>query len=358
MRAVYPETGNRLMTPDDLYSVLKKIHIGEQFCPDELHEMCRNLFPLIREIEELKKEKQAIILAHSYVRADILYSVADCVGDSYGLSKEAMNSDKSLIVFAAVRFMGETAKILNPEKDVLIPALEPGCSLADSITGKDVKALKEKFPDYTFICYINTTAEVKAECDVCVTSSNVYDIVERHPAQKIYFVPDQLMGENIIKEMSRRGVKKSIKLWKGSCHVHEEYDPATIRHLKIRYPDLKVLVHPECVPAVIDEADFIGSTSQLLTYIRESRAKHYLVYTECGLISRLEAEVPGKNIVGTCQLCRYMKSNSLAEILRVLKHPREEDYIRLDPILIEKAARSIRNMFSYAEIQTKKKIVG
>ena len=196
--------------------------------------------PVIEEIERLKKEKNAVILAHSYVTPDIIYSVADYSGDSYELSKNALEAEGELIVFAAVRFMGETAKILSPHKEVLIPGTDPACSLADSITGEDVRALKAKYPDHAFICYINTTAEVKAECDVSVTSSNVYRIIENHPSDRIFFLPDKLMGQNVIDEMARRGVKKEIRLWDGTCYVHEEFEPGMIDEFRAAHPDIYV----------------------------------------------------------------------------------------------------------------------
>ena len=196
-----------MVTAEKLYEKLKAIHVGNPIC-QFTKENCELLLPAIERIEKLKHEKNAIILAHNYVAPQIFYSVADYTGDSYGLSKKAKESDADVIVFAAVRFMAETAKILNPKKIVLDPNPNGGCSLADGITNTDVINLRQQFPDHTFVCYINTTASVKAECDVCVTSSNVYKIIEKIPNDKIYFLPDKLMGENVIQNLKTKGVKK------------------------------------------------------------------------------------------------------------------------------------------------------
>lgn len=336
------------MTVDELYEKLNRIEFGEM--PEEhLRTICEKYLPLINEIEELKKETDSVILAHTYVKSSILYSVADYVGDSYELSKNAKNASQKRIVFAAVRFMGETAKILSPEKDVLIPGKDPACTLADSITGADVERLRQENPDYAFLCYINTNADVKAACDACVTSSNVYDIVEKFPSDKIYFVPDRLMGQNIKDEMKRRGVEKDIKVWGGSCYVHEEYEPSMVEALKARYDDLTVMVHPECGPSIVEQADFVGSTSQLYNYVKEHKDGHFLMLTECGLISRVEAEMPGRHFVGSCSLCKYMKSNTLEDILRVLKDPRPEDSVQIEPHIQDKALNCINRMFEIAE---------
>lgn len=310
---------------------------------------CEEFVPLINKINEIKKKKNAVILAHSYVNPEIVYGVADFVGDSYGLSKDAKQTDADIIIFTAVKFMAETAKILNPGKEVLVPSKFNGCSLADSITAQDVISLKDQFPDYSFICYINTTAEVKAQCDACVTSANVYDIVEKYPSDKIYFLPDKLMGLNLIEEMKRRGVSKDIKIWKGTCYVHEDYKPEMVTQLQLQYDNLKVLAHPECSPNVIQHSDFTGSTSQLLKYMETSSDNDaYLMLTECGITSRLQVEYPNKNIVGSCTLCKYMRSNTLEDILRVLTDPQEEDRIYLDSNIRERALSCIESMFKYA----------
>src|SRR3989338_2200801 len=210
------------ITPEELYQTLKNIKVGGTVCTYSLKK-CEEFAPLIKKIKEIKEQKNAVILAHSYVSPEIIYGVGDFVGDSYKLAKDAMSTQADIIVFSAVRFMGETAKILNPEKEVLIPGLLDGCTLAESITTFDVRLLRKQFPGHTFVCYINTTADVKAECDVCVTSANVYTVVENIPNDKIYFLPDKLMGQNLIIEMKRRGIPKDIRYFTGTCYVHEEY---------------------------------------------------------------------------------------------------------------------------------------
>ncbi len=221
-------------TAQQLYDTLKKIKVGGSVCHYSLKK-CEELVPLINKINELKEEKNAAILVHSYVSPEIIYGVGDYVGDSYALSKNALATNAETIVFAAVRFMGETAKILNPDKEVLIPGSLDGCTLADSINASQVRNLRKAYPDFTFVCYINTTAEVKAECDVCVTSANVYTIVENIPNDKIYFLPDMLMGRNLVKEMILRKVNKSIRYYNGTCYVHEEYDADQIFKINIGY---------------------------------------------------------------------------------------------------------------------------
>ena len=203
------------ITAAQLHQRLKNIKVGGNVCHYSLKK-CEQLAPLVNEINELKEEQNAVILVHSYVSPEIIYGVGDFVGDSYKLSKDAMSTKADKIVFAAVRFMGETAKILNPHKEVLIPGLLDGCTLADSINASQVRALRKEFPEHTFVCYINTTAEVKAECDVCITSANVYKVVANIPNEKIYFLPDKLMGQNLVKEMQKRGIKKSIEYYHGT----------------------------------------------------------------------------------------------------------------------------------------------
>jgi len=227
--------------------------------------------------------------------------------------------------------------------------MNDGCTLADSIDAPTVRRLKKEFPGYTFVCYINTTADVKAECDVCVTSSNVYDIVEKISNDKIYFLPDKFMGSNLAKEMTKRGVKKDIKFYNGVCYVHEEYSPEDIQRIRLEYPGAKIVSHPECNPEVIKNSDYVGSTSQMLDYMMKTDAREFLMLTECGLSSRLQVEFPDKKLVGTCTMCRYMKSNRLADILRVLTNPLPRDYVKIDPAVRERAKKCIEAMFTYAQ---------
>ena len=338
------------MTVDQLYNQLKKIRFEKSEDREDLRRFCEEKIPLINEIRELKAQKNALILAHTYVPPEIIYGVADHTGDSYGLSKNARDAKEELIIFSAVRFMGETAKILSPGKQVIVPADDGGCSLADSISGSDVEMLKAENPGYTFVCYINTTVDVKAACDVVVTSSNVYDIVENLDTDKIFFVPDRLMGLNLRAEMERRGVKKDIKLWGGTCYVHEEFDPEIIASSRKMFPGLRILAHPECDPKITEEADYVGSTTQMYDYVvDQGNDPSYLVFSECGLASRLEAEKGPFDIVGSCMFCKYMKSNSLENILRALKTPREEEYIHVEESTRIKALAALNRMFAEAE---------
>jgi quinolinate synthase len=336
------------ITAEQLHETLKNIKVGGSVCHYSLKK-CEEMVPLINEINGLKEEKNAVILVHSYVSPEIIYGVGDYVGDSYALSKNAMETDADVIVFAAVRFMGETAKILNPGKDVLIPGRLDGCTLADAIDADRVRALRREFPGYTFVCYINTTAGVKAECDVCVTSANIYKVVEAIPHEKIYFLPDKLMGQNLVNEMRRRDVKKDIRYFSGTCYVHEEYGEEQIFRIRTEYPNVKVVSHPECKPAVCEQSDFVGSTSQMINYMMETESKEFLMLTECGLSSRLQKEFPDKRLVGTCTLCRYMKSNTLEGIRRVLKNPGDGDRVVVGEDIRQKAAKCIQAMFEYTK---------
>ena len=337
-----------MVTAEKLYEKLKAIHVGNPIC-QFTKENCELLLPTIERIEKLKHEKNAIILAHNYVAPQIFYGVADYTGDSYGLSKKAKESDADVIVFAAVRFMAETAKILNPKKLVLDPNPNGGCSLADGITNTDVINLRQQFPDHTFVCYINTTASVKAECDVCVTSSNVDKIIEKIPNDKIYFLPDKLMGENVIQNLKKKGVKKNIELWEGTCYVHEEYQPENIDQVRKNFNGIEVLVHPECSSAVVNKADYIGSTSQMLNHVRKSDRDSFFLLTECGLTGVLQSEFPQKTFAGGCTMCKYMKSNSLEDILNVLENPSPQNIIKIDLDTQKRALQCVNRMFEYAD---------
>lgn len=329
---------------ESLHHVLGSISIGGNTCLYTL-EKCATLAPIINQINHLKKEKNAIILAHSYVSPEILYGVADVIGDSYELSKKAKETNAEIIVFVAVKFMAETAKLLNPEKTVLIPSKINGCSLADSISEIDVQHLKKQYPQHTFVCYINTSAAVKAECDVCVTSSNVVEVIKKIPNDKIYFLPDALMAKNIINDLRAQGIEKHILYWEGSCYVHEDYDPELIAYLKLKHPELKVVSHPECTPDILSNSDYVGSTSQMINYVKKSDSDTFLLLTECGLSGRLALETSGKKFIGSCTLCRYMKANTCQDILRVLQDPQENDIIQIELNTQAKALNCIEEMF-------------
>ena len=329
-----------------LYEKLSVIKNSHPLCEYTM-ERCERLAPHIEEVEKLKVEKDAVVLAHSYVHPDIIYGVADFVGDSYFLAKMAMESSGDTIVFPAVRFMAETAKILNPEKVVIDPNPNGGCSLADSVTGDDVLRLREEFPDHTFVCYINTTAAVKAACDVCVTSSNVYTIIERIPNDKIYFLPDKLMGENIIEHLKKNNIAKEIRLYDGTCYVHEEFTPEEVDVVKMQHPNAQVLVHPECKPKVLAKGDMVGSTGNIVSHVKKHKddGNPFLILTECGIASRLQVEHPEIEIVGSCMMCKYMKSNSLQLLAQALKNPQPSQIVEIDPAIAADAKKCIQQMF-------------
>ena len=308
-------------------------------------ETCREIAPLTLEINRLKKEKNAVILTHSYVEPEIVYGVGDFKGDSYYLSLMAKESSADIIIFAGVVFMAETAKILSPNSTVVVPDRDSGCSLADSITGEEVRKLKALHPGAAVVCYINSTAEVKAECDVCVTSGNVYDIVAKLPESQILFVPDRLMADNVRDELKRRGVQKEIISSDGTCIVHEEFDVAQIIQARAQFPGLKVVSHSECTSDVAAASDFVGSTGAMMKYVKETTAPYFLMLTECGLVGRLEVENTEKNFIGGCRLCPYMKLNSLEKVRDALLAPRPDQIITLDENLRQRAARCIDRMF-------------
>lgn len=335
------------ITSQELFDKLKTIKSDNPLCSYTL-QRCERLTPLINAIQDLKQEKNAIILAHSYVHPDIIYGVADVCGDSYGLAKEAKKTKADVIVFPAVRFMAETAKILNPEKIVIDPNPNSGCSLADSIDRKTINELKKKYPFHTFVCYINTTAAIKAACDVCVTSSNAYEIIEKIPNDKIYFLPDKLMGQNIKDNLKAKGIEKEVLCYQGSCYVHEQFEQEQVKLLRRQHPHLKVLAHPECKSEVVKEADIVCSTSGMIDYVKnQSNASPLLLLTECGIASRLQVEHPDLKLVGSCMICKYMKSNHLEAILQALKNPLPSQIISIDPEEHTGALRCIEAMFRY-----------
>lgn len=318
-----------------LYERLKTFGVSE--------ETCLRLAPVTLEINRLKKETKTLILAHSYQTADIIYGVADAVGDSYGLAKKARETDAERIVFSSVFFMGETAKILNPDKHVYVPHVS-GCSLADSITATDVQKLRKQYPNAGFVAYVNTSAEVKAEVDSCCTSSNALKIVEGIPQEEIVFLPDVLMGQNLQKH-----TKKKLHLWNGTCIVHESFGEKKLQAMRKDFPKAAFLAHPECTSPVVDQADFIGSTEQMIDYAKASDKEEFLLLTECGLVDRAKEEVKQKRFVGTCSLCPYMKQITIYDILDTLRNfPREKEIV-LSPEIIAGAQRSLDQMFALAE---------
>jgi quinolinate synthase len=231
---------------------------------------------------------------------------------------------------------------------VIVPDRGSGCSLADSLSGAQLRKLKAAYPDAAVVCYINSTAEVKAESDVCVTSGNVYDIVAGLPRRRILFVPDRLMGENLRVELRRRGVDKEVITSDGTCIVHEVFDLAAIEQARSRFPGLRIAAHPECSPEVAAAADFVGSTGAMIRYVKGTKAPYFLMLTECGLVGRLQVESPEKVFIGGCRLCPYMKLNSLEKVLEALRSPRRDQVVELDEGVRARAARCIERMFALA----------
>lgn len=288
----------------------------------------RNKAELAFEINQLKKEKNAVILGHNYMEPALYHSVPDFVGDSLELSRKAASTDKDIIVFCGVRFMGETAKILSPEKTVLVPSPKAGCSLAESITAEDVRNLKKQYPGVPVVTYVNTYADVKAESDICCTSGNSTAVVESLDTDTILFLPDEYMAGNIAKETGmnvifpiknprhlgkrHKDLHYTIIGWKGRCEVHEQFTVEDIENVRKQFPDAVVLAHPECSPEVVAASDFSGSTSAMVKYVREHKAERYLLLTECSMGDNIVAENRGKEMLRLCSIrCPHMNEITL-----------------------------------------------
>jgi quinolinate synthase len=293
---------------------------------------------LVEEIEKLKKEKNAIILAH-YYQDDIIQDLADYVGDSLGLSQEAAKTNADIIVFAGVHFMAETAKILSPQKKVLIPDLNAGCSLADSCPADEFLKFKQQHPDAIVISYVNTTAEIKALTDIVCTSSNAIEIVESFPkSQKIIFGPDRNLGNYIASKLDRE-----LIVWDGACTVHEEFSLEKILDLKKQYPDAKLLSHPECTKPIVIISDYVGSTSQMLKFSINDSASTYIVATESGILHQMKKASPNKNFIAAppndstcaCNNCEYMRLITIEKMYNTLKY--EQPEVNLSDELIDKS---------------------
>jgi quinolinate synthase len=303
-------------------------------------ETCRHLAEVVEQIRELKRQRNAVILAHNYQRPEI-FEVADFVGDSLELARKAAGVEADVIVFCGVHFMAETAKILNPNKVVLLPDLRAGCSLADSVTPEELvqrrDELRAVYPDLAVVAYVNTTAAVKAVVDVCCTSSNAVSIVNRLPSEHILFVPDQHLGEYV-----QQHTDKMVVTWNGACYVHHQITPENIQRIKQALPHARILVHPECRADVIALADAVLSTSGMVEYARRSDATEFVIVTECGLSDRLFLEVPEKKFYKACKLCQFMKMITLDRTLWSLQTMQHE--IVLDEEARRGAERSLRRM--------------
>jgi quinolinate synthase len=293
----------------------------------------------IAAIFKLKKERNAVILAHNYQTPDIFHTVGDIVGDSLALAREAARTDADVIVLAGVHFMAETAKLLNPAKTVLIPDLEAGCSLAASITAADIQLLRQRHPGVPIVTYVNTSAAVKAESDVCCTSSNAKKIVEALGVPRVIMLPDEYLARN-----TAALTKVEIIAWKGHCEVHERFTPEDIRSLRESHPGITVLAHPECPPEVIAECDFTGSTAAMADYVGTERPARVVLLTECSMSDNVALQYPDLEFVRPCNLCPHMKRITLPKIRQSLETMTHE--VTVDPAIAERARHAVERMLS------------
>ncbi len=306
--------------------------------------------PYVQAINALKKEKNAVILGHNYMTPEIFHCVSDFTGDSLALAREAARTDAKVIVQAGVHFMAETSKILSPHKTVLIPDLRAGCSLAASITGADVRLLKEKYPGLPVVTYVNTSADVKAESDVCCTSSNAVAVVEEIARERgvdtVLMIPDKYLAQNVAKQT---GVK--VITWEGACEVHERFTAAEIRDYRNANPGVTVLAHPECPPEVVAEADFAGSTAAMINYVGKHRPRRVVMVTECSMSDNVAVEYPDVEFVRPCNLCPHMKRITLAGILKSLQTMTHE--VTIDPAIAARAKLPIDRMLAVKPVANK-----
>ena len=294
--------------------------------------------PYVYAINKLKKERNAVILAHNYQTPEIFHCVADFAGDSLQLAQQADKVDADIIIQCGVHFMAETSKLLSPEKTVLIPDMKAGCSLAESITGEDVRLLREANPGVPIVTYVNTSADVKAESDICCTSSNAVRIVESFESDTVLLIPDEYLAQNVAKETS-----KKILTWKGHCEVHERFTAEELLAYKEADPAIQIVAHPECPTSVTEVADFTGSTSGMIDYATSQKAgAKVLLVTECSMASNIETEAPGVEFIKPCNLCPHMKRITLPKILESLVYMRDE--VLVDPIMAEKAKHAVERM--------------
>jgi quinolinate synthase len=300
--------------------------------------------PYVAAINRLKRERNAVILAHNYQVPEIFYTVADIVGDSLALAMQAAKTDADVIVLCGVHFMAETAKLVNPSKTVLVPDLKAGCSLAESITAADVRLLRERYPGTPIVTYVNTSAEVKAESDVCVTSGNAVQIVEALGAPRVIFLPDEYLAKYVASKTS-----VEIIAWKGHCEVHERFSGNDIRRYREDDPSLIVLAHPECPPDVLAEADYVGSTQGMTEFVGTIVARpnaRVLMMTECSMADNVSGRYPGVEFVRPCNLCPHMKRNTLPKVLHSLEAMEYE--VTIAPEVAPRARRAVERMLEYS----------
>ncbi|MGB0543213.1 MAG: quinolinate synthase NadA [Longimicrobiales bacterium] len=297
------------------------------------------LAPIIEEIEELKVRRKAAILAHNYMTPDIFHGVSDLKGDSLALARMAAETEAEVIVMAGVHFMAETAKIVNEDKTVLIPDLNAGCSLADAITGADVRLLKERYPGVPVVTYVNTSADVKAESDICCTSGNAVQVVESLGVDRVIFLPDQYLGRWVATQ-----TEVEIILWEGACEVHERFTAEELRGYRSLNPGIQIIAHPECPPDVLDEADFVGSTAGMINWVKSERPRQVVMVTECSMSDNVAVESPGTEFLRPCNLCPHMKRITLESIRDALRDMKHE--VSIDPAIAERARKSVERMLA------------
>ncbi len=293
--------------------------------------------PYIYEINKLKKEKNAVILAHNYQTPEIYHGISDFSADSLALAVEAAKTKAEIIVMCGVHFMAETAKLMSPNKKVLLPDLKAGCSLSSSITGADVKELKRKNPGVPVVSYVNTSADVKAETDVCCTSANAVKIVNSLGVKKVIFLPDDYLAKYVASQTN-----VEIISWRGTCEVHEQFTDTEINEIRKNNPDIKVIAHPECPPEVIKASDFAGSTSGMIKYVRDNQPKKVMMVTECSMSDNIQIDNPNVEFIRPCNLCPHMKRITLPKILDCLKN--ETNEIIMSEDIIQKARKSVERM--------------
>jgi quinolinate synthase len=295
--------------------------------------------PYVAAINRLKRERNAVILAHNYQTPEIYHCVADIVGDSLGLAQEGAKTKADVIVMAGVHFMAETAKLLSPEKTVLIPDPLSGCSLAESITGADVRLLRERYPNVPVVTYVNTSAEVKAESDITCTSSNALRVVESLGVPRVIMIPDQYLAKWVASQTS-----VEIIAWQGSCEVHERFTGSELRDYRTGHPGIVIIAHPECPPDVLAEADYVGSTSGMISYVETHRPGKVVMVTECSMSDNVSAQCPDVEFVRPCNLCPHMKRNTLEKILASLQTMKHE--VTVDASVAERARRAVERMLA------------
>jgi len=295
--------------------------------------------PYVAAIEQLKRKRNAVILAHNYQTPEIFHCVADITGDSLALARSAQESDAEVIVLAGVQFMAETAKLLNPEKTVLMPDLQAGCSLADSITASDVRELRYEYPDVPLVTYVNTSAEVKAESDICCTSGNAVEIVESLGSERVILIPDEYLADYVAGQTDVEIIR-----WRGHCEVHERFTASDIEAYRSEFPRLTVIAHPECPPDVLATVDFVGSTAQMTKFVRKHRPEKVLMVTECSMSDNVAAEIRDVEIVRPCNLCPHMKRITLPKIYQALLSL--EPSVAIEAVVADGARRSVERMLA------------